>query len=114
MSYVMQCLFLAGLKDRFVVDILKAPTAKTLEEMERITIKTEVATGTAAGRINAIQGEEGAAGGAERPITRSEIQLMIAAMSHGNKQNKGEQKKGGQTSGSKVWCYYCLKQGHIS
>ena len=113
MSYVMQCLFLAGLEDRFVVDITKATNAETLEEMEKIAIRTELATGPAPGRINMVQEEEGATGGAEKPITRSELQQMIAAMSHGNKPNKNDQKKG-QTSGSKVWCYYCLKQGHIS
>ena len=53
MEYVLQCLFLAGLQDKFVVDITKSGK-KSLDKMVEVAKPTEEATNANTMRITAI------------------------------------------------------------
>ena len=120
MEYVLQCLFLAGLQDRFVVDITKSGATK-LKDMVEVAKRSEVAACPSAGRIASITTEEKAAGATEeeqRPITRSEIKQMIAAMGKTPERKEGKQnrkqKSAEKTRSTDVVCYYCFTKGHTT
>ena len=121
MEYVLQCLFLAGLQERFVTDITKSE-AKTLDEMVDVAKKTEVAAGPGNGRIAAITADEERPEETDKPITRGEIERMIAAISRStdskqkDKEAKTSKKQRPQERqrATDIVCYYCFTKGHTT
>ena len=119
MEYVLQCLFLAGLQDRFVVDITKSGT-KSLDEMVEVAKRTEEAATANTTRIAAIGYDQETSQQEEQPLTRTEMMQMIAAMSRGAEggqrrpESQAKQKKSSATSNSKICCYYCFGKGHTT